>query len=201
MTAVPAGETGDKVAEVVRAIYDAVDPLSGDSVGTVIHLSDHLFWDDRVPGDTDIERQLEAVRIVCRAAATAAIAALTHREEEAERRTAAAESTTRNASISAGLSAVPGDHATTPAAADNIRISDLLEEAERRGMIVRDTAVRALQIIRDHTDPDGETNYRADDREGCLDGVFSEASRALDYIAKVEVAMSQPSVCGKGEGE
>lgn len=52
--------------------------------------------------------------------------------------------------------------------------------------IVRDEAVRALEIIRGHTNADDATSYRADDREGCLDGVFAEADRALAYIAKVE---------------
>jgi hypothetical protein len=52
--------------------------------------------------------------------------------------------------------------------------------------IVRDEAVRALQIVRDHTDAENPVSYRSDDREGCLDAVYSEAQRALDYIAKVE---------------
>jgi hypothetical protein len=54
--------------------------------------------------------------------------------------------------------------------------------------IVRDEAVRALEIIRDHTDPNSTNNYRADDREGCLDGVFAHANQALAYIALIEAA-------------
>lgn len=54
-----------------KAIYDAEDPLSGDPIGVVIHLSDHLFLDDRLPGETGIEKQLAAVRVICRVAARA----------------------------------------------------------------------------------------------------------------------------------
>ena len=40
--------------------------------------------------------------------------------------------------------------------------------------------VAALQSIADDTNPDSpEENYRADDREGCLDTVFATATRAL----------------------
>lgn len=51
----------------------------------------------------------------------------------------------------------------------------------------RDEAVRALEVILGHTNPDEPNNYRADDREGCLDGVFSEADRALTYIRALTV--------------
>jgi hypothetical protein len=54
-----------------KAIYDAVEPLSGDHIATVIHMSDHLFWHE-LPGETDIESQLAAVRLICRVAARAA---------------------------------------------------------------------------------------------------------------------------------
>lgn len=38
----------------------------------------------------------------------------------------------------------------------------------------------ALRRIKEHTDPEPpEENYRADDREGCLDTVFSIASTAI----------------------
>ncbi len=65
------------VEKAAQAIYDAIDPLSGDHIATVIHMSDHLFWDGVGAGSelTDIERQLEAVRIICRAAAVAALSA------------------------------------------------------------------------------------------------------------------------------
>lgn len=52
----------------------------------------------------------------------------------------------------------------------------------------RDEAVRSLQVIRGHTDPDTETSYRADDREGCLDAVHAESSRALAYIDALNAA-------------
>ena len=66
------------VERCAKAIYDATDPLSGDPIATLIHVSDHLFWDGVQPDKemTDIERQLEAVQEVCRAAARAAINAL-----------------------------------------------------------------------------------------------------------------------------
>jgi len=67
LIAAPFGDTPSDVA--AKAIYDAIDPLSGDPIATVIHMSDHLFWDDRLPGATDIERQLAAVRLICRIAA------------------------------------------------------------------------------------------------------------------------------------
>lgn len=37
----------------------------------------------------------------------------------------------------------------------------------------------ALQEIADDADPDNGKNYRADDREGCLDAVFFTARAAL----------------------
>lgn len=37
----------------------------------------------------------------------------------------------------------------------------------------------ALNEIADMTDPDGDENYRSDDREGCLDAVFAAARAAL----------------------
>lgn len=68
----------DMIERVAKAIYDATDPLSGDPIATLIHVSDHLFWDGVDPEKemTDLERQLEGVRIVCRTAATAALKAL-----------------------------------------------------------------------------------------------------------------------------
>lgn len=38
------------------------------------------------------------------------------------------------------------------------------------------TALNKIQVA---TDPDGDENYRADDREGCLDYVFDVAKQAL----------------------
>lgn len=38
---------------------------------------------------------------------------------------------------------------------------------------------KALEQIRDMTDADNPDSYRSDDREGCLDAVFSTAQRAL----------------------
>ena len=53
-----------------------------------------------------------------------------------------------------------------------------------RGSVSRGTKrVRALEIIRGHTDADDPVGYRSDDREGCLDAVHAEAGRALAYIA------------------
>ena len=69
-------ETEALVERVARAIFDKTEPLSGDAIGTVIHMSEHLFWDDRLPGNTDIDRQLAAVRIICKEAANAALAAI-----------------------------------------------------------------------------------------------------------------------------
>ena len=43
-----------------------------------------------------------------------------------------------------------------------------------------DALVTALKRIREHTDPEpASENYRADDREGCFDTVFSIATDAL----------------------
>lgn len=66
---------GDLVEKVARAIYDATDPLSGDPVAVVIHMSDLLHWEGVASGQMmpDIERQKLAIMEVCRAAATAAI--------------------------------------------------------------------------------------------------------------------------------
>lgn len=49
--------------------------------------------------------------------------------------------------------------------------TDLIEENKR----LRE----ALEKIKKATDPDDESSYRADDREGCLDHVFATASAAL----------------------
>ena len=44
-----------------------------------------------------------------------------------------------------------------------------------------DVLVDALKRIREHTDPEpASENYRADDREGCLDTVFSIATDTLE---------------------
>jgi len=72
--AAPFSESVPDIA--AKAVYDAVDPLSGDHIATVIHMSEHLFWDNQMPGDTDIERQLAAVRVICRVAVDATLDAL-----------------------------------------------------------------------------------------------------------------------------
>jgi hypothetical protein len=66
----------------------------------------------------------------------------------------------------------------------------------RASNIVRDEAVRALEVIRDYTAPHVAANYRADDRDGCLDSVHAEATRAIDYIAQVEAAAAAGSILG-----
>jgi hypothetical protein len=38
----------------------------------------------------------------------------------------------------------------------------------------------ALKTIDEHTDPDSADNYRADDREGCLDAVYDTAQAAIE---------------------
>lgn len=78
---------------------------------------------------------------------------------------------------------------------DKTDTTTLAREAdiELRNRAVRDEAVRALEIIRDDTAGDRENNHRADDREGCLDGVHALANNALTYIGKLEAALSHPS--------
>lgn len=56
--------------KVARAIYDAIDPNSGDSIATTIHLTEHI------PPHGTVAEQLEQVMNTCRAAADAAIAAM-----------------------------------------------------------------------------------------------------------------------------
>jgi len=68
-------EGGKLVEQVAEAIYSADEPLSGDTIGAVIHMSDHLFYDS-IEGKTDLECQIAAVKIICRAAAKAATAAM-----------------------------------------------------------------------------------------------------------------------------
>ena len=47
--------------------------------------------------------------------------------------------------------------------------------------------VKALEKIKGHTDPDSiEENYRADDREGCLDCVFTIARAALNKLRETK---------------
>lgn len=78
----PVASEGEAVEHVAQAIFDAIDPLSGDTIGTVIHMSDHLFWDDDVKGKTDLECQIDAVKTVCRAAAEAALRAIATSEHK-----------------------------------------------------------------------------------------------------------------------
>lgn len=49
----------------------------------------------------------------------------------------------------------------------------------------RDELLASLKRIRGMTDADDPGSYRSDDREGCLDAVFSEA---LEAIAEIEAA-------------
>lgn len=67
--------TAAEIETVAQAIYDAVDTISGDTIATVVSMSDHLFEiiDD---GETEVEAVLRATMSVCRDAARAAIAAL-----------------------------------------------------------------------------------------------------------------------------
>lgn len=60
-------------------------------------------------------------------------------------------------------------------------------EASLAILVAQQEAMRtALENIRDATDPDAvEENYRADDREGCLDYVFETARAALSPKAAV----------------
>lgn len=60
---------------VARAIYDAPDSQSGDSVGTVIWSSEHLFFDS-VGGEEIVDTAWRASMPVCLSAADAAIAAV-----------------------------------------------------------------------------------------------------------------------------
>jgi hypothetical protein len=64
-------------------------------------------------------------------------------------------------------------------------------QGKERAIANRDMALaapkllEALRRIAEHTDPDSpEENYRADDREGCLDTVFSIAKRAIAEASK-----------------
>jgi len=57
------------------------------------------------------------------------------------------------------------------------------------------TARDALRSIAEHTDPDAAENYRADDREGCLDATHSIARTAYD--ATEGEARSLPSPAEK----
>lgn len=67
--------------KVARAIYDADDPQSGDTVGVVIWASDHLFFDE-VEGESIEETAWRASKPVCEAAADAAIAAVLEAMQE-----------------------------------------------------------------------------------------------------------------------
>lgn len=67
--------TDAEIEAVAQAIYDADDTQSGDTVGTVIYSSTHLF-EVIGGGETERDAMLRATMIVCRDAARAAIAAL-----------------------------------------------------------------------------------------------------------------------------
>jgi hypothetical protein len=63
------------VEAVARAIYDAPDTQSGDTIGTVIWNSDHLFYETQ-DGEEIVDRAWRVCAPVCRDAAKAAIAAM-----------------------------------------------------------------------------------------------------------------------------
>lgn len=63
----------DLIAKAARAIYDAPDTQSGDCVGTVIWLSEHLFYDD-APDIPVKDKAWKACEPVCTDAAKAAFA-------------------------------------------------------------------------------------------------------------------------------
>jgi hypothetical protein len=74
---------------------------------------------------------------------------------------------------------------------DNTR--DVISEQEANAQLIimavnsHDALVAALRDIREHTDPEpASENYRADDREGCLDTVFSVATAALRAAGELE---------------
>jgi len=66
-------DAGKLVELAAQAIYEAIDPHSGDTIATVIHNSDHLFWESAEDNDADLAKQLEAVKEICRVAAQAAL--------------------------------------------------------------------------------------------------------------------------------
>jgi hypothetical protein len=67
--------TSDEMIErVARAIYDAPDSQSGDTVGTVIWNSEHLFYETK-DGEEVAETARRVTMGVCRDAARAAITA------------------------------------------------------------------------------------------------------------------------------
>jgi hypothetical protein len=63
------------VERIAEAIYDARDTQSGDTIGTVIWNSEHLFY-ETIDGEEIVERARRVCMPVCRDAARAAIAAL-----------------------------------------------------------------------------------------------------------------------------
>lgn len=64
--ALPVPKQTEAIESVARAIFDAVDPLSGDQIGTTLHESQY------VRGDT-LPEQIEQVMRICRSAARAAL--------------------------------------------------------------------------------------------------------------------------------
>ncbi len=61
--------SNDVVERVARAIYDAIDPNSGDPIAVTIHCTEHI------PSHGTIKEQLEQVMDTCRSADRAAISA------------------------------------------------------------------------------------------------------------------------------
>jgi small-conductance mechanosensitive channel len=58
-------------------------------------------------------------------------------------------------------------------------INEGLDRIERLQEVNADL-LEALKTIEEHTNPDSADNYRADDREGCLDAVYETAQAAIE---------------------
>lgn len=63
------------IERAARAIYDAEDSQSGDTIGTVIWNSEHLFCDN-IEGEEIVDRAWRACRPVCLDAVRAVLQAL-----------------------------------------------------------------------------------------------------------------------------
>lgn len=73
-------EDRELIERVAKAIYDAEDTQSGDTVGTVIWNSEHLFY-ETLEGEEVADTALRVTMGVCRDAARAAIASLAKQEK------------------------------------------------------------------------------------------------------------------------
>jgi hypothetical protein len=63
------------VEKAARALYDATDSQSGDTIGTVIWNSEHLFY-DTVEGEAIVDKARRACMPVCRDAVRAVLQAI-----------------------------------------------------------------------------------------------------------------------------